>query len=111
MRGYVKIQTSYNDPQLGFTPLARWLHLHSKTKSTATMNQSTTTTENNQVLKPRETEILHLASKGLTTRETGQQLYLSTETVETYRKEVYKKTGASNITEAVAMALRNGWID
>ena len=92
-------------------PLPAGYICHSKTKNTATMNQSTTGTENTKVLSPRQTEVVHLASKGLTTRQTGQQLFLSSETVETYRKEVYKKIGASNITEAVAMALRNGWID
>jgi len=62
-------------------------------------------------LNKRHTDILLFASKGFTTRETGARLYLSAETVETYRKDVYKITGASNITEAVAMALRNGWIE
>ncbi len=59
-------------------------------------------------LNDRETEILAGAAEGETAIETGRRLYLSSETVKSYRKRIIAKLGARNGTHAVALALRNG---
>lgn len=59
-------------------------------------------------LTDRETEILVGAAEGETAAQTGARLYLSTETVKSYRKRIIAKLGARNGTHAVALALRNG---
>ena len=59
-------------------------------------------------LNDRETEILAGAAEGETAEQTGARLYLSTETVKSYRKRIIAKLGARNGTHAVALALRNG---
>ena len=51
----------------------------------------------------RETQILDAAARGLTMSETGRELYLSEDTVRTYRRRILKRTGARNMTQAVAM--------
>jgi DNA-binding CsgD family transcriptional regulator len=59
-------------------------------------------------LSDREAEILAGAADGETAAQTGERLYLSTETVKSYRKRVIAKLGARNGTHAVALALRKG---
>jgi DNA-binding CsgD family transcriptional regulator len=59
-------------------------------------------------LTPREQEILAGAAEGETAAQTGARLFLSSETVKSYRKRVIAKLGARNGTHAVALALRSG---
>ena len=59
-------------------------------------------------LNDREHEILAGAAEGETAAQTGARLYLSTETVKSYRKRIIAKLGARNGTHAVALALRAG---
>ena len=59
-------------------------------------------------LNDRETEILAGAAEGETAEQTGARLYLSTETVKSYRKRIIAKLGARNGTHAVALARRTG---
>jgi len=61
-------------------------------------------------LNDRETEILAGAAEGETAEQTGARLYLSTETVKSYRKRIIAKLGARNGTHAVALALRTGML-
>jgi len=58
-------------------------------------------------LSKRETEILALISRGLTSREIGQMLYLSTETINTHRRNILRKTGAKNILSVLAAQNEN----
>jgi two-component system NarL family response regulator len=59
-------------------------------------------------LNDRERQILAGAAEGETAAETGARLYLSAETVKSYRKRIIAKLGARNGTHAVALALRAG---
>jgi DNA-binding CsgD family transcriptional regulator len=59
-------------------------------------------------LTARECEILAGAAEGETAAQTGARLFLSSETVKSYRKRVIAKLGARNGTHAVALALRSG---
>jgi DNA-binding CsgD family transcriptional regulator len=59
-------------------------------------------------LTDREAEVLAGAAEGETAAETGERLYLSSETVKSYRKRVIAKLGARNGTHAVALAIRSG---
>lgn len=61
-------------------------------------------------LTKRETEILGLICKGLTNQEIGDELFISSRTVETHRANLIEKTGSANAIELVVFALRNGII-
>ncbi len=63
---------------------------------------------NGEPLNERETQILAGAANGETAAQTGARLFLSPETVKSYRKRVIAKLGARNGTHAVALALRSG---
>jgi two-component system NarL family response regulator len=59
-------------------------------------------------LTDRETEILAAAAEGETAAQTGERLFLSSETVKGYRKRIIAKLGARNGTHAVVLAIRRG---
>ena len=59
---------------------------------------------------PREYQVLCLASDGLTNKEIAYRLGISERTVQFHVNSIFHKTTTNSRTEAVAMALRNGWI-
>jgi two-component system, NarL family, response regulator LiaR len=61
-------------------------------------------------LSGRELEILHYLAIGHSNRDIAQKVFLSEQTVKNKLSEIYRKLGAENRTEAVALALRNGLI-
>lgn len=59
---------------------------------------------------PREHEVLTLAAQGLTNKEIAYRLGISERTVQFHINSIFNKTATNSRTEAVALALRNGWI-
>lgn len=55
-------------------------------------------------LSERELEILRLIADGLNTREVGQRLYLSVETVRWYLKQIYVKLDVHSRVQAISRA-------
>jgi DNA-binding CsgD family transcriptional regulator len=62
-------------------------------------------------LTRRETEVLLLASEGLTASQIAARLIVSVSTVRTHFENIYPKLGVSDRAAAVAAALRLGLID
>lgn len=62
----------------------------------------------NSQLTPRETEIIKLIAKEMTTAQISRQLFLSEHTVETHRKNIVRKTGAKTVIGIVNYARENG---
>jgi DNA-binding CsgD family transcriptional regulator len=56
-------------------------------------------------LSPRQTEVLALLGSGLTQREVGAQLHLTTETIRTHVRAARRALGARTVAHAVALAL------
>ena len=63
------------------------------------------------LLTPRERSVLELVARGLTNRAVGSELYISEKTVSVHLSRVMAKLGEHSRTEAVALALRDGFID
>jgi two-component system nitrate/nitrite response regulator NarL len=61
-------------------------------------------------LSERELEVLKLAAEGFTAEYIANSLVLSPATVKTYLSRIYRKLGVSNKAAAVAIAIRNGWL-
>ena len=59
----------------------------------------------------REHEVLTLAAGGLTNKEIAYRLGISERTVQFHINSIFNKTTTNSRTEAVALALKNGWID
>lgn len=62
-------------------------------------------------LTPTEREILHDIALGMTTREIAEKRYSSFHTVNTHRKNIFRKINVNNVHEATRYALRAGLID
>jgi DNA-binding NarL/FixJ family response regulator len=60
---------------------------------------------------PREHEVLSLAADGLTNKEIAYRLGISERTVQFHINSIFNKTTTSSRTEAVALALKSGWIN
>ncbi len=62
-------------------------------------------------LTPTETEILKDIAVGMTTREIAEKRFSSFHTVNTHRKNIFRKLNVNNVHEAIKYALRAGLVD
>ncbi len=62
-------------------------------------------------LTPTETEILKDVALGLTTKEIAEKRFSSFHTVNTHRKNIFRKLGVNTVHEATKYALRAGLVD
>ncbi len=60
-------------------------------------------------LSQRESEVLVLIGRGLSNQEIADRIYVSVNSVKTYIRQIYAKTGATRRTQAVAWAHEHGW--
>ncbi len=63
-----------------------------------------------QALSDRELTVLQELSHGKSTREVAGHIHVSEETVKTYLKQIFRKLGVHDRTEAVAEAFRRGLV-
>lgn len=68
------------------------------------------TKEKNNLTKT-ETEILKDIALGMTTKEIAEKRFSSFHTVNTHRKNIFRKLGVNNVHEATKYALRAGLVD
>jgi len=64
----------------------------------------------NLSLSKRELEILSLMAKSKTTDEISEILFISSATVSTHRKNIFKKTGTKSLIELISLSIEKGWI-
>jgi DNA-binding NarL/FixJ family response regulator len=58
-----------------------------------------------------EIEIVRLIASGRTTKEIAQSKCISFHTVNTHRKNIFRKLGVSSASELIIHAIKSGWID
>lgn len=58
----------------------------------------------------REREVLELMANGHSNQAIGERLNISVKTVEAHRARLFKKLGASNVADAVLLAIRVGLV-
>ncbi len=63
-----------------------------------------------QALTDRELTVLQELTHGKSTREVAEHIHVSEETVKTYLKQIFRKLGVHDRTEAVAEAFRRGLV-
>ncbi len=63
-----------------------------------------------KLLTDREREILKLISKEYTNRMIAEELFISERTVETHRKNIFRKTGTNNMVGLIKYAYANNLI-
>lgn len=62
-------------------------------------------------LTKTETEVLKDIALGLTTKEIAEKRFSSFHTINTHRKNIFRKLGVNNVHEATKYALRAGLVD
>lgn len=62
------------------------------------------------ILTRREIEILKLISNGFTNTQISKQLFISTDTVDTHRKNIYSKIGVNNTAQVIRWAIENDYV-
>ncbi|MGD1848177.1 MAG: LuxR C-terminal-related transcriptional regulator [Salibacteraceae bacterium] len=70
----------------------------------STVNQATETLTN------REKQILQLIAKGLLSKEIAEQLFISANTVENHRANLFRKFQVKNVAELLRQAMRLGYL-
>jgi len=61
-----------------------------------------------ETLTPRERQVLHLVTEGLTSRQIAQRLNISSRTVEMHRSNLMNKLGVHTVAELIRYALERG---
>ena len=64
-----------------------------------------------QALTLREEEVLKLMAKGLTSLEIADQLFIAENTVESHRKNLFRKLEAKNMAELIKKASKLYWLE
>ena len=67
--------------------------------------------EESRNLTHSEIEIVKLIASGYTTKEIAGQRNVSFHTVNTHRKNIFRKLGVNNASELIMQAIKSGWID
>lgn len=62
-------------------------------------------------LTPSEIEIIRSIAQGKTTKEIASERYSSIHTINTHRKNIFRKLGVNTAHEAIKCAIRSGLID
>jgi DNA-binding NarL/FixJ family response regulator len=58
----------------------------------------------------REVEIIQEISLGLTSKQIGEKLHISTHTVQTHRKNIMRKLQVGSVSELILYAIRSGLV-
>lgn len=66
--------------------------------------------QDEKLLTSREREILKLISQEYTNKEIAEELFISERTVETHRKNIFRKTGTHNLVGLIKFAYANNLI-
>ena len=67
--------------------------------------------EESKNLTYSEIEIVRMIANGYTTKEIAVQRNISFHTVNTHRKNIFRKLGVNNASELIIQAIKSGWID
>lgn len=67
-------------------------------------------TEEQKLLTDREREILKLIAKEYTNRQMAEELFISERTVETHRKNIFRKTKTNNLVGLIKFAYANNLV-
>ncbi len=62
------------------------------------------------VLTPREIEVLQLLAEGVSNREISRRLFISEKTVKNHTNSIFRKMDVADRTQAVVQAIRKGWV-
>lgn len=110
VNGYLLKNTGKDDLLTGIRKVQGGENFFSAAVSdTLISSMRTNMSANEPQLTKREKEVLRLIAKGLSTIEIAEQLFVSTHTVDTHRKNLLGKLGLKNTAGLVRYAFENGY--
>ncbi|MCY7353087.1 MAG: LuxR C-terminal-related transcriptional regulator [Cytophagaceae bacterium] len=59
---------------------------------------------------PRETDVLRLIAEEVSSQEIARRLGIALPTVETHRRNLFRKAGVKSAVGLVLVALKEGWV-
>jgi DNA-binding NarL/FixJ family response regulator len=77
----------------------------------AMLNSAQAESANQDLLSDRQVEILQAIADGMSTKQAGRHLGITTKTVHNHLNAIYRKLDAQSLTHAVLGAVRLGIID
>ncbi len=89
----------------------RFLDPKAATVLVDSITQEQTERQQFEELSEREQEVLRLTAMGFTSREIGEQLFISPKTVETYRQRAMDKLSIDHRADLIKFAVRAGILD
>ncbi|MDX1492648.1 MAG: response regulator transcription factor [Longimicrobiales bacterium] len=63
-----------------------------------------------ELLTPRQREVLQLIAEGYSTSEIAKKLFISVKTVETHRADIQRRLGMDDVASLVRYAIRSGMV-
>jgi two-component system, NarL family, nitrate/nitrite response regulator NarL len=106
--GYILKKDTYNNLTAALQKVTDGKRFMSDAIAEVLINDSPE--ETNGPLTPREIEILKLVTREMSSKQIAEILFISERTVETHRKNILKKTGATNLAGLVKYAYVNNII-
>lgn len=70
-----------------------------------------TTDTSNQSLSTRELEIVKCLAEGLNSKQVGEKLFISQQTVRTHRRNIMHKLHVKTTGELIRLCMERGWIE
>lgn len=102
--GYLLKNTDEAELILAIRTVSKGKKYFSAEISEKMVNFMSTQSISDNVLSKKETEVLGLISKGLTTNEIAAKLFVSSRTIETHRANILKKLEVKNTAELIKKA-------
>ena len=102
--GYLLKNTDESELVLAIRTVSKGKKYFSAEISEKMINFMSTQSISENILSNKETEVLGLLSKGLTTNEIAAKLYVSSRTIETHRGNILKKLEVKNTAELIKKA-------
>jgi len=104
-RGYVRKDASREELSATLIQL-----LGGRSRSAGAPRRRTDGRDDLPTLSERELQVLSGMSRGCSNAEIGRELYLSEDTVKTHARRLFRKLGAADRAQAVAVGFRSGLV-
>jgi two-component system response regulator DegU len=101
---------SYLHPKVTHNLVREYRRL-AQSKSTNVIDNSIEYAKPLHILTNRECQVLQLIADGKSNRGVSEALYISEKTVKNHVSNILQKINVNDRTQAVVMAIRNGWVE
>ncbi|MEM9562070.1 MAG: response regulator transcription factor [Actinomycetota bacterium] len=108
---YLSKGTSFTDVRDTVQRVAEGDTVLSPALAGAMLNSAQKQSANQDLLSDRQVEILQAIADGMSTKQAGRHLGITTKTVHNHLNAIYRKLDAQSLTHAVLSAVRLGIID